>query len=83
MPEFAALFRERDAAMLSPEHRKAELLFEARDLIAHRPLGEVQLFRGGGEVQAPRDDVEEPQIVIGPEAHSFAYNFSERKEQFF
>ncbi len=54
---------ERQPARQPAEQRLAQALLEVADVLAHRGLRHVQLFRRAGEIQVPRRDFERPQGI--------------------
>ena len=66
------MVRQRDAARASLEQRHAEPVFQMPDLLADRPMRDVQILRGFDEAAAPgrglkgSDRIQRWQFVFAP-----------------
>lgn len=62
-------FREFQSAVFAIEERMAEAFFQLFQLHAEGRWGEVELFRGAGEIEFAGDDAEVAQVMVVEEIH--------------
>ena len=63
-----------DAAMLALEDLESQLVLQSGDLVADGALGQIELAGGRGEAQMAGYHIENPKVVVGPEAHRDCLN---------